>query len=262
MSTNKVLTERHGRTWLVTINRPEKRNCADADVAQGLFEAAEEFKRDDSLDVLVLTGAGDRAFCAGADLTQIPALNGREGAYSSGPMGISRLTDVEKPTIAAVEGYSTAGGLELACWCDFRIVSTTAQFGVLNRRWGVPLVDGGTQKLPQIVGMGNAMYLIITGALINADNALRMGLAQELVPAGQALPRALEIAETLSTYPQPAMRADKQAAIHAFRLEPDEGLRFEVRAHSESNRDPAMAQWLERFAKGERPTPITPPPAP
>ena len=116
-------------------------------------------------------------------------------------MGISRITDVGKPTIAAIEGYCTAGGLELACWCDFRVASGNAQFGVLNRRWGVPLVDGGTQRLPRIVGLGNALYLIETGALINAKQALRMGLVQEVVPAGTALERALEIASAMSHVP-------------------------------------------------------------
>ena len=255
----KLLTERHGRTLLVTINRPEVRNCVDGETAEGLFDAVERFKTDDGLDVMALTGAGEQAFCSGADLKAIDTLGRRPGAGESGPMGISRITDVGKPTIAAVNGYCTAGGLELACWCDFRIASADAQFGVLNRRWGVPLVDGGTQRLPRIVGLGNALYLINTGAQINAQHALRMGLVQEVVPAGQAVQRALDIASTLSTYPQPAMRNDRRAALVAYTLPIEEGLRFEVEAHRGSLGDPAMGQWLERFAKGERPQPIVPP---
>jgi enoyl-CoA hydratase len=255
----KVLTERRDRTSIVTINRPEVRNCVDGETAAGLFDAVEAFKTDDSLDVMVLTGAGDLAFCAGADLKNIPSLNQRPGARESGPMGISRITDVGKPTIAAVEGYCTAGGLELACWCDFRIASSEAQFGVLNRRWGVPLVDGGTQRLPKIVGLANALYLIDTGAQINAQTAQRMGLVQEIVPRGKALERALEVASIISSYPQPAMRADRRATLAAYDLKIDEGLRFEVEVHRESMADPAMPAWLERFAKGERPQPIRPP---
>jgi enoyl-CoA hydratase len=259
MAAPKVLTERRGRSWIVTINRPEVRNCVDGETAAGLFEAVEAFKSDDSLDVMVLTGAGDLAFCAGADLKNIASLNQRPGARESGPMGISRLTDVGKPTIAAVEGFATAGGLELACWCDFRIASSEAQFGVLNRRWGVPLIDGGTQRLPKIVGLANALYLIDTGAQINAQTAHRMGLVQEIVPPGKALERAIEVASTMSTYPQPAMRADRKATLAAYDLEPDEGLRFEVEVHRDYGADPAMMAWLERFAKGERPQPIRPP---
>jgi enoyl-CoA hydratase len=239
----------------------------DGATAQGLFEAVEEFKRDDSLDVMILTGAPSeepaaRAFCSGADLKNTPSLGARPGAGESGPMGISRITDVDKPVIGAIDGYCTAGGLELACWCDFRVAGETSQFGVLNRRWGVPLVDGGTQRLPRIVGHANAMYLIVTGALIDAKTALRMGLVQEVVPAGKALERSLEIASVLSTYPQTAMRNDRRAALRAFDLGIDEGLRYEVEATRTSLADPAMAQWLERFAAGERPQPITPPPAP
>jgi enoyl-CoA hydratase len=256
---SKVLTDRQGRTLLVTINRPEVRNCVDGETAQGLFEALEAFKGDDSVDVLVLTGAGQQAFCSGADLKNVGSLTNRPGAGESGPMGISRITDVGKPTIAAVNGYCTAGGLELACWCDFRIASADAQFGVLNRRWGVPLVDGGTQRLPKIVGLGNALYLIDTGALINAQHALRMGLVQEIVPEGRVVERALEIASIMSTYPQPAMRADRRAALAAHETPMEDGLRLEVEVHRDSMTDPAMPAWLERFAKGERPQPISPP---
>jgi len=255
----KVLRERVDRTLVVTINRPDVRNCVDAETAGGLFEAVKSFKSDPSLDVLVLTGAGDRAFCSGADLKAVSALGARPGARESGPMGISRITDVGKPTIAAINGYCTAGGMELACWCDFRIASAGAQFGVLNRRWGVPLVDGGTQRLPRIVGLGNALYLMDTGMLIGAEQALRIGLVQEVVPGGKALERALEIAQALSAYPQTAMRNDRRAAIEGLTMTLDEGLAFEVQAHRDTLADPQMAEWLARYARGERPAPLQPP---
>ena len=255
----KVLTERRDRTFVVTINRPEVRNCVDGETAGLLFEAVETFRADDALDILVLTGTGGLAFCSGADLKNIASLGSRPGARESGPMGISRITDLRKPAIAAVNGYCTAGGLELACWCDFRIASADAQFGVLNRRWGVPLLDGGTQRLPRIAGLGNALYLIETGVLIDAPQALRMGLVQEVVPAGQALERALEIAAALSTYPQAAMRNDRRAAIEGLTMAPAEGLAFEIEAHRETLNDPAMADWLARYARGERPPPLRPP---
>lgn len=259
MTAPKVLSERIERTLVVSINRPDVRNCVDGETAGLLFDAVEGFKSDDSLDVLVLTGAGTQAFCSGADLKNIQTLNSRPGARESGPMGISRITDVGKPTIAVVNGYCTAGGLELACWCDFRIASRDAQFGVLNRRWGVPLIDGGTQRLPRIVGLANALYMIETGMLISAEHAQRMGLVQEVVAEGKALERALYVAETLSGYPQQAMRNDRLAAIGGMTLTEDEGLKFEMEAHRRSVTDPLMAEWLAKYARGERPAPLRPP---
>jgi enoyl-CoA hydratase len=258
-SAPKVLTERRGRAFLVTINRPEVRNCVDSETAQLLFEAVQTFGADDALDVLVLTGAGEIAFCSGADLKDIGGLGTRPGAQESGPMGISRIIDIDKPTIAAVNGYCTAGGLELACWCDFRIAAANAQFGVLNRRWGVPLLDGGTQRLPRIVGLGNALYLIETGVLIDADQALRMGLVQEVVVSGQAVERALAIAEALSAYPQTALKNDRRAALGGLALSLADGLELEVRAHRDTVSDPAMGEWLRRYAAGDRPPPLRPP---
>jgi enoyl-CoA hydratase len=259
MPAPKTLTETRGRTLVLSINRPDVRNCVDGETAQGLFEAVDAFKRDDSLDVLILTGAGGQAFCSGADLKATQTLGSRPGARESGPMGISRITDVGKPVIAAVEGYCTAGGLELACWCDFRIAGQSAQFGVLNRRWGVPLIDGGTQRLPRIVGLANALYLIETGVLIDAAHAQRIGLVQEIVPDGSAIERALEIATALSAYPQRAIRNDRRAALEGATLPIDEGLTFELNAHRETLNDPLMAEWLAKYARGERPPPLRPP---
>lgn len=255
----KVLTERHQRTLLVTINRPEVRNCVDAETAQLLFEAVGQFREDDSLDIFILTGAGDVAFCSGADLRDVGGLASRPGSHESGPMGFTRITGVSKPTIAAVNGYCIAGGLELACWCDFRIAARNAQFGVLNRRWGVPLLDGGTQYLPRIVGLSNALYLIETGVLIDAEQALRMSLVQEVVPQGEALARALEVAHTLSSYPQTALRDDRRAALEGLALPLAEGIDLERRLHAASLRDPEMVDRLRRYIAGDRPRPLRPP---
>lgn len=266
MTQPKVLTERHDHTLVVTINRPEVRNCCDGEVAQGLNDAADQFRADDSLNVMILTGAiapGQApSFCSGADLKNIDSLMTREGARESGPMGVSRITDLGKPVIGAINGYCTAGGLELACWTDFRVASANARFGVLNRRWGVPLVDGGTVRLPKIVGLGNALYMIETGVLIDAAHAHRIGLVQEVVPEGKALDRALEIATTLSAYPQLAMRNDRASALGALTLTEEEGLVHEVKTHADTLADPAMTEWLRRFAAGERPAPLEPPPLP
>ena len=259
MSDPKVLIDRHDATLVVKINRPDVRNCVDGETAGLLNAAADEFRDDDSLCIMILTGAGDVSFCSGADLKAVDTLMTRPGARESGPMGVSRITDLGKPVIGAINGYCTAGGLELACWCDFRIASANAQFGVLNRRWGVPLVDGGTQRLPRIVGLGNALYMIETGVLIDAEHAQRIGLVQEVVPEGQALARALEIAEALSKYPQLALRNDRAAAIGGLTLPEDEGLVFEVKTHDDTMSDPAMVEWLARYAAGDRPPPLRPP---
>lgn len=258
-SPSKVLTERRGRTFVVAINRPEVRNCVDGETARLLFEAVEAFRADDDLDTLVLTGTGEIAFCSGADLKDIGSLAARPGARESGPMGISRITDIDKPTIAAVNGYCTAGGLELACWCDFRIAAENAQFGVLNRRWGVPLIDGGTQRLPRIVGLGNALYLIETGALVNAQQALRMGLVQEVVPQGQALARSLVVAEAMSACPRTALRNDRKATLGGLALSLAEGLQLEIHAHRETTNEPEMWERLRGYAAGDRPPPFRPP---
>lgn len=254
-----VLTEIRDRALVVTINRPEARNAVNGDTAALLFEAVQAFRADDSVDTMIVTGAGDVAFCAGADLKNSGSLMRRHGSQESGPMGFTRVTDVGKPTIAAVNGYCLAGGLEVACWCDFRIADETARFGVLNRRWGVPLVDGGTQRLPRIVGLGNALYLIETGAMIDAQQALRIGLVQEVAPKGKALQRALELAAAISGYPQVSLRGDRRAAIEGHRLSIDDALDLERHIHESSLTDPAMAEGLRRFAAGDRPPPPQPP---
>jgi enoyl-CoA hydratase len=255
----KVETERHQQILIVQINRPEARNAVDAETA-GLLEAAvSEFKRDKGLRVMVLTGSGDLSFCAGADLKSARGLVERKGADRSGPMGFSRVTDTGKPTIAAVNGYCLAGGLELACWCDFRVAAAGAKFGVVNRRWGVPLIDGGTQRLPRIVGLGNALYLIETGAMINAEQALRMGLIQEVVPDGAALDRAVELAGRIAGYPWTSLVNDRQAVYEGLALGLPQGIRREKEIHAGSLKESEMLEGLERFKQGQRPAPPTPP---
>jgi len=233
----KVLTERRDHIWIITINRPEQMNCVDGETAALLEQAWTTFRDDDELYVAILTGAGDTAFCSGADLKNLPSLGPGPGAsrhrqrrfITSGPgyMGYSRQTDVFKPILCAVNGYAFAGGLELACLGDMRVASENAEFWVACRRWNVPLIDGGTQRLPRIIGMGWAMELIILGKRIDAREAYRIGLANEVVPRGQALPRAIELAEQICAYPQGAIRTDKEAALRGFGRPLEEGLRIE-----------------------------------
>lgn len=255
----KVETQAKGRAFIVTINRPEVRNAVDAETAALLEKAVEHFNKDEGLDALILIGAGGISFCAGADLRAAKGLIDRKGAEKSGPTGISRITWVNKPTIAAVEGYCVAGGLELACWCDFRIASVGSQFGVLNRRWGVPLIDGGTYRLPRIVGLGNALYLIETGALIDVDHALRIGLVQEVVEKGKALSRALELAEAISSYPRTSLLEDRRSVFEGLSVSLPEGLALEAKLHAGSLTDPGMVEGLRRYANGQRPAPPRPP---
>lgn len=231
----KVLTERRDHIWIITINRPEQMNCVDGDTAALLEQAWKTFRDDDELYVAILTGAGDTAFCSGADLKNLPSLgpgasrHQRRHFITSGPgyMGYSRQTDIFKPILCAVNGYAFAGGLELACLGDLRVASENAEFWVACRRWNVPLVDGGTQRLPRIVGMGWAMELIVLGKRIDAQEAYRIGLANEVVSRGQALSRAIELAEQICAYPQGAIRTDKEAALRGFGRPLEEGLRIE-----------------------------------
>jgi enoyl-CoA hydratase len=234
----KVLTERDDRVFIITINRPEVRNCVDGETAQLLHDAWETFRDDDDLYVAVLTGAGDLSFCAGADLKNLPSLgpgpdasrHERRRFVTNGPgyLGYTRQVDIYKPIIAALNGYALAGGLELACLADIRIAVEHAEIGVACRRWNVPLLDGGTQRLPRIVGMGRAMEMIITGRFVGAEEAHRIGLFNEVVPAGQALFRARQLARSICELPQGALRTDKQAALIGYGRPLEEGLRIEA----------------------------------
>jgi enoyl-CoA hydratase len=244
-----VRYERVGAAALVTIDRPERRNAVDGPTAEALHAAYEAFEADDGARVLVLTGAGGIAFCAGADLKAIDTYAPRLG-LAEGPMGFTRLTPA-KPTIAAIDGYCLAGGLELALWCDLRIATDRSSFGCPERRWGVPLIDGGTQRLPRIVGLGRALDLILSGRIIDAPEALAFGLLTEVVASGDgaALTRALEWAEGLASFPQETMLADRRAAIEGFGLPLGEGLALEA-ASARDTFGVAVA-GAARFAGGE-----------
>jgi enoyl-CoA hydratase len=218
-----VSFERRGAAALVTISRPERRNAVDGPTADALHAAYERFVADDGARVLVLAG-GPEAFSAGADLKAIDTLHDRR----EGPLGITRLFS-PKPTIAAVTGWCVAGGLELALWCDLRVAGAGATFGCFERRWGVPLVDGGTQRLPRVVGLGRALELILLGRAVGAEEALRFGLVNRVVPDAQVVPSALEWAEAIASFPQETMLADREAAIRGLGLPLDEGLALERR---------------------------------
>jgi enoyl-CoA hydratase len=204
-----VRYERRGAAALITIDRPHRRNAVDGPTAAALHEAYLRFEADEEARALVLTGAGGVSFCAGADLKATETMAGRLMS-AEGPMGFTRLA-ASKPTIAAISGYALAGGLEIALWCDLRIATEDSKLGYPERRWGVPLIDGGTQRLPRIVGMGRALDLILTGRIIDAQEAHAMGMLTEIVPAGRHLERALELAEGLARFPQRTMLADALA---------------------------------------------------
>jgi enoyl-CoA hydratase len=242
-----VRYERHGAAALVTIDRQHRRNAVDGPTAEALHDSYLRFEADGEARVLVLTGAGGVSFCAGADLkatgTFVPRLMSEEG-----PMGFTRLTP-SKPTIAAISGFCLAGGLELALWCDLRIATETSTLGYPERRWGVPLIDGGTQRLPRIVGLGRALDLILTGRMVGAAEAFSMGLLTEVVPPGAHLERALGLAEGLARFPQRTMLADRRAAIEGLGMTLAEGLALEAEAGPEVFED--GARGAARFAAGE-----------
>jgi enoyl-CoA hydratase len=226
MAQEPVTYERRGAAAVLTIDREERRNAVDGDTANLLAEGFDRFEADDEARVMILTGAGQVAFCAGADLKAIESFGPRL-AMPGGPLGFTRRT-ASKPTIAAISGWCLAGGLELALWCDLRIAAEGSVLGFPERRWGVPLIDGGTQRLPRIVGLGRALDLILTGRLVDADEALGMGLITELVPAGRHLDRSLELAEGLAGFPQETMLADRMAAIEGIGLQFEQGLEREA----------------------------------
>jgi enoyl-CoA hydratase len=222
--------EHDGPVTLLLLNRPARRNAVDPATATALADAVRAFDADDDAAVAVLAGAGDH-FCAGADLKAIA-----EGdvhtvdpdVSADGPLGPTRLRP-SKPVLAAVEGYAVAGGLELACWCDLRVVASDAVFGVFNRRYGIPLVDGGTQRLPQIVGLGRALDLILTGRPVDAEEAKDMGLATRVVDPGTAREEATALAHQLAALPQAGLRGDRAAVYRGLGASRTEGLAEEAR---------------------------------
>lgn len=241
---SEVRYERRGAAAVLTIDRPQRRNAIDAATARGLRQGLDEFEADDGARVLILTGAGGEAFCAGADLKALD-LDVNDPA---GPEGITRLTP-SKPTLAAIDGWCLAGGLELALWCDLRIATPKSVFGCFERRWGVPLIDGGTQRLPRVIGMGRALEMILTGRPVAAEEAQQIGLVNEIAPPGAHLERALELAETLASFPQETMLADRRAALEGAGLPLGEGLELEHRLGREVLE--VAARGAARFAAGE-----------
>jgi enoyl-CoA hydratase len=256
---DKVTVEERGAVRVLRINRPEQRNAVDGETAVGIGRAIEAFAADERARVLVVTGAGDQAFCAGADLKRSETLLGHEYVDKAGPMGFARL-DPGKPTIAAVNGYCFAGGFELAAWCDFRVGAANAEFGCLSRRWGVPYTDGGTQRFARILGTGNGLYLLLSGARIDARRAYEMGFLQELVPAGGALARALELAEQIAAYPNfPGIRADRRALLTGLSLDLDSALLLEAEVVRPTLASEELAAGVRRFAAGARDASPRPP---
>lgn len=247
----EVETERRDQVLVVTINRPEVRNAVDRPTADALTTAFQDFDADSDLSVAVLTGA-DGYFCAGADLGAVAGGGERINRLvetGDGPMGPSRLL-LGKPVIAAVEGYAVAGGLELALWCDMRVAAETAVFGVFCRRWGVPLIDGGTVRLPRIVGMGRALDIILTGRDVPADEALRIGLADRVVPTGEALDAAVTLARELAGLPQACLRSDRLSAYQAWGMDLDAALVNEHRHGIGTIESGETLAGAQRFAAG------------
>jgi enoyl-CoA hydratase/carnithine racemase len=241
---DQVSYGRSGAAAVLTIERPERRNAIDMATARALREGFDAFESDPEARVMILTGAGGEAFCAGFDLKS----DGLDVDDPAGPLGFTRLT-AAKPTIAAVDGWCVAGGLELALWCDLRLATPGSTFGCLERRWGVPLIDGGTQRLPRVIGLGRALDLILSGRPVAAQEALAIGLVTEIVAPGAHLERALELAERLAAFPQGALLADRRAAIEGGGLPLAEGLALEHRLGRETLVE-AM-RGAARFAAGE-----------
>lgn len=247
-----VRVDTDGPVLVVTIDRPEVRNAVDRDAADRLSAAFDAFDRDESLSVAVLAGAGG-TFCAGADLKGLS--EGRGNRVESdmaldGPMGPTRM-DLSKPVIAAIEGFAVAGGLELAVWCDLRVAARDATLGVYCRRWGVPLVDGGTVRLPRLVGHGRAMDLILTGRGVGADEAREMGLVDRVVPPGEAVRAAVALAHELAMLPQRCLRSDRRSAIDQWSLAGDEAMANETVLGLATIRSGETLEGASRFAAGE-----------
>jgi enoyl-CoA hydratase len=232
-----VLIDRDGPVLIVTIDRPEKRNAVDPDTAAALRDAFTAFAEDEEAQVAILTGSGGH-FCAGFDLGAVGST--RYDPDGPGPMGPTRML-VGKPVIAAVEGHAVAGGLELALWCDLRVAATSAVFGVYCRRWGVPLIDGGTVRLPRIVGQGRALDMILTGRPVAAEEAHRIGLADRVVADGEALTAAIELAKQIAAFPQICMNSDRLSAYRQWDFDLKGALACEAHAGVAPLREGAAA---------------------
>jgi enoyl-CoA hydratase len=246
---NPVLIERRRAVTTVILNRPEVRNAVDGPTATALADAFRAFDADPDAAVAVLWGEGGH-FCAGADLKAVGTTRGNHvGDDGDGPMGPTRMR-LSKPVIAAVSGYAVAGGLELALWCDLRLVEESAVFGVFCRRWGVPLIDGGTVRLPRLIGASRALDLILTGRPVSATEAELMGLANRVVPNGRSRPAAEELAAELAEFPQTCLRQDRLSALEQAGLSEAEALHAELRHGRVSLSSPEIAGGVTRFRSG------------
>ena len=246
-----VLVEQQGSVTVVTIDRPEVRNAVDRPTATALADAFRGFSDDDSQNVAVLTGA-DLTFCSGADLKALADEPERANQLSQdgdGPMGPSRMS-LDKPVIAAVEGYAVAGGLELALWCDLRIAAEDSVFGFYDRRWGVPLIDGGTVRLPRLIGQSRALDLILTGRSVSAGEALDLGLVNRIVPRGEALSAAVQLAEEIAKFPQTCMRSDRRSALDQWGSDLTTAMEQEFRLGVETIDTGETRTGAARFAGG------------
>jgi enoyl-CoA hydratase len=247
-----VRYETDGPVAVVTIDRPHVRNAVDFPTATALIAAFRRFDADDELAVAVLTGTGG-TFCAGADLKALTSGNARRAETvleEDGPLGPTRML-LSKPVIAAVEGHAVAGGLELAAWCDLRVAASDAVFGVYCRRWGVPLVDGGTVRLSRLLGHSHALDLILTGRGVSGDEALRMGLANRICEPGEALPTAVALAHEMARFPQRCMRSDRRSSYEQWDLDLHDALANEARLGLDVIRSGETRAGAERFAAGE-----------
>ncbi|MEP4147402.1 MAG: crotonase/enoyl-CoA hydratase family protein [Halioglobus sp.] len=246
-----VSVVQQGRITVITLNRPEVRNAVDGPTALALAEAFQAFDQDSGSDVAVFHGANG-AFCAGADLKAVAAEKGANelSQQGIGPMGPSRMV-LGKPVIAAISGYAVAGGLELALWCDLRVVEQSAVMGVFCRRWGVPLIDGGTVRLPRLIGHSRAMDLILTGRPVLAEEALSMGLANRVVPDGEVLAAALALAGQLIAYPQKCMRSDRLSAYEQWDLPYREAMENEFKRGVGVIESRETVEGAQRFASGK-----------
>jgi enoyl-CoA hydratase len=249
MSYQNISVTHDGPVAIVTIERPKVRNCVDGPTALELADAFRNFDENDELAVAVLTGS-DGAFCAGADLKAASEKRGNNVELDGdGPMGPTRML-LGKPVIAAVEGHAVAGGIELAVWCDLRVAARDAIFGVYCRRWGVPLVDGGTIRLTRLIGHSHALDMILTGRPVSGEEALRMGLANRLVEPGTALAEALVLAHQLAKFPQLCLRSDRLSSYQQWDLDQAEALKLETKLGLETIRSGETLEGARRFASG------------
>jgi enoyl-CoA hydratase len=248
---DKIRVEHSERTTIISITRPEVRNAVDGDTARKLAAAFREFDANPESDVAVLYGDYG-TFCAGADLKAIATASGGNPLShdGDGPMGPSRMV-LGKPVIAAIAGHAVAGGLELALWCDLRVVERSAVLGVYCRRWGVPLIDGGTIRLPRLIGHSRALDLILTGRGVGADEALQMGLANRVVDDGQALRAAVELARQLGRFPQNCLRSDRLSAYEQWDMSVEDALRNEFERGLAVIASRETVEGATRFASGK-----------